>query len=59
MPTCDCETRATATPTSRTWTETARDLGETASDVFVYFKHEDEGKGAAFGQQMMTLLNQS
>ena len=41
------------------WTETARKLGETASDVFVYFKHEDEGKGAAFGQQMMTLLNQS
>ena len=38
------------------WTEAARRLGETASDVFVYFKHEDEGKGAAFGQQMMTLL---
>ena len=41
-----------------TWTETARTLGETASDVFVYFKHEDEGKGAAFGQQMMALLGQ-
>lgn len=38
------------------WTETARQLGETSSDVFVYFKHEDEGKGAAFGQQMMKLL---
>ena len=38
------------------WTQTARTLSETASDVFVYFKHEDEGKGAAFGQQMMTLL---
>ena len=25
-------------------------------DVYVYFKHEDEGKGAAFGQQMMQLL---
>jgi uncharacterized protein YecE (DUF72 family) len=40
------------------WADTARRLGETASDVFVYFKHEDEGKGAAFGQQMMRLLAQ-
>jgi len=24
--------------------------------VFVYFKHEDEGKGAAFGQMMMERL---
>jgi uncharacterized protein YecE (DUF72 family) len=40
------------------WTATARSLGEKASDVFVYFKHEDEGKGAAFGQQMMRLLEQ-
>ena len=39
------------------WTETARRLGETSSDVFVYFKHEDEGKAAAFGQQMMKLLD--
>lgn len=41
------------------WTETAQRLGESATDVFVYFKHEDEGKGAAFGQQMMTLLGQA
>jgi uncharacterized protein YecE (DUF72 family) len=41
------------------WTETAKQLGETAKDVFVYFKHEDEGKGAAFGQQMMHLLGQA
>jgi uncharacterized protein YecE (DUF72 family) len=40
------------------WTETAKKLAVTAKDVFVYFKHEDEGKGAAFGQQMMTLLGQ-
>ena len=40
------------------WAETARRLGETAKDVFVYFKHEDEGKGAAFGLQMMNLLGQ-
>jgi uncharacterized protein YecE (DUF72 family) len=39
------------------WTETAKKLSETSSDVFVYFKHEDEGKGAAFGQQMMQLLD--
>jgi uncharacterized protein YecE (DUF72 family) len=38
------------------WTDTARELGSRVADVFVYFKHEDEGKGAAFGQQMMTLL---
>ena len=38
------------------WTETAKQLAATCADVFVYFKHEDEGKGAAFGQQMMGLL---
>lgn len=38
------------------WADTARTLGRQCSDVFVYFKHEDEGKGAAFGQQMMALL---
>ena len=41
------------------WTGTAKTLGETATDVFVYFKHEDEGKGAAFGLQMMNLLEQA
>ncbi len=40
------------------WTETAKQLAATGSDVFVYFKHEDEGKGAAFGQQMMALLTE-
>jgi uncharacterized protein YecE (DUF72 family) len=40
------------------WTETAKQAAATAKDVFVYFKHEDEGKGAAFGQQMMALLGQ-
>ena len=39
------------------WTEAAKHAGATAKDVFVYFKHEDEGKGAAFGQQMMALLD--
>jgi uncharacterized protein YecE (DUF72 family) len=41
------------------WAETAKQLSATASDVFVYFKHEDEGKGAAFGQQMLSLLGQA
>jgi len=41
------------------WTNTARDLSTHARDVFVYFKHEDEGKGAAFGQQMLNLLGQT
>ena len=38
------------------WTETAKQLDATCSEVFVYFKHEDEGKGAAFGQQMLRNL---
>ena len=41
------------------WSETARRLNANCSDVFVYFKHEDEGKGAAFGQQMMQFLYES
>ena len=41
------------------WTETAKQLAVSAKDVFVYFKHEDEGKGAAFGLQMMHLLEKS
>jgi uncharacterized protein YecE (DUF72 family) len=41
------------------WTDISRQLSASATDVFVYFKHEDEGKGAAFGQQMMALLGQT
>jgi uncharacterized protein YecE (DUF72 family) len=41
------------------WTDTAKKLGESATDVFVYFKHEDEGKGAAFGLQMIGLLDKT
>ena len=41
------------------WTDTARTLAVTAKDVFVYFKHEDEGKGAQFGLQMMKNLGQT
>ncbi|MCA1583300.1 MAG: DUF72 domain-containing protein [Acidobacteria bacterium] len=38
------------------WTDHIRALDTQLTDVFVYFKHEDEGKGAAFGQRMMELL---
>ncbi len=38
------------------WAETARTLSASCRDVFVYFKHEDEGKGAAFGQLMRECL---
>ncbi len=38
------------------WTDTAKQLSANCTDVFVYFKHEDEGKGAAFGQQMLRNL---
>jgi uncharacterized protein YecE (DUF72 family) len=38
------------------WTGTAQDLSTTCRDVYVYFKHEDAGKGAAFGQRMLELL---
>ncbi len=43
----------------RRWTGVVRDLDQRVRDVFVYFKHEDEGKGAAFGQRMMELLSKS
>ena len=38
------------------WSDRVRELGERCTDVFVYFKHEDEGKGAQFGQRMMERL---
>ena len=38
------------------WSGVVSELGRTASDVFVYFKHEDAGKGAAFGQRLIELL---
>jgi uncharacterized protein YecE (DUF72 family) len=41
------------------WTATAQRLSAAAKDVFVYFKHEDEGKGAAFGLQMMNLVGKT
>lgn len=38
------------------WAAVARDLATRCTDVFVYFKHEDEGKGALFGQRMAQIL---
>lgn len=38
------------------WTNTAQELAKSCKDVFVYFKHEDEGKGAAFGEMMLNRL---
>ena len=38
------------------WADTVADLGARCRDVFVYFKHEDEGKGPAFGRMLMDRL---
>lgn len=38
------------------WTGVVRELARQSTDVFVYFKHEDAGKGAAFGQAMLERL---
>lgn len=38
------------------WAEKVREIGSRAKDVFVYFKHEEEGKGAQFGQMMLERL---
>lgn len=39
-----------------TWSHIVSDLQQTCKDVYVYFKHEDEGKGALFGQTMLRQL---
>jgi uncharacterized protein YecE (DUF72 family) len=38
------------------WAETIRDLSTRCTDVFVYFKHEDEGKGPEFGRMLKERL---
>ena len=40
------------------WAETVADLDARCKDVFVYFKHEDEGKGPDFGQRLLARLSQ-
>ena len=38
------------------WTDTSRKLGGAARDVFVYFKHEESGKGPEFARLLMDRL---
>jgi uncharacterized protein YecE (DUF72 family) len=38
------------------WADTARDLDSRCTDVFVYFKHDDEGKGPEFGRMLKERL---
>lgn len=38
------------------WTGVAQELASRCTDVFVYFKHEDAGRGAVFGQMMIDRL---
>lgn len=38
------------------WAERVRELAMRCRDVFVYFKHEDEGKGPYFGQMLKEKL---
>lgn len=40
----------------RRWADVVRELDTRMRDVFVYFKHEDEGKGVQFGQRLSELL---
>ena len=39
-----------------TWAASLRDLDTRCTDVFVYFKHEDEGKGPEFGRMLKEKL---
>ena len=39
------------------WAGKVRDLGARCTDVFVYFKHEEEGKGPYFGQILKQKLD--
>jgi uncharacterized protein YecE (DUF72 family) len=39
------------------WAKTIRDLARRWKEAFVYFKHEDEGKGPEFAQQLKRALD--
>ena len=41
------------------WGEVIRQRAAGCRDVFVYFKHEESGKGPAFGRQLMAALGMS
>lgn len=38
------------------WADTVRNLGAQVKDVYVYFKHEEEGKGPYFGRLLIEKL---
>jgi uncharacterized protein YecE (DUF72 family) len=38
------------------WAAVIRDKTSGCSEVFVYFKHEESGKGPEFGRMLMDLL---
>jgi uncharacterized protein YecE (DUF72 family) len=38
------------------WAQTIREQASAAADVFVYFKHEESGKGPEFARQLMRCL---
>ena len=52
-----CATRATRPPTSRAGPDIATHAPRWR-EAFVYFKHEDEGKGPEFGQALASVLGQ-
>ena len=59
-PTSACATKAMAMPTSRKWTETAKtDSAPPRKTCSCISSMKTKAKGAAFGQQMMTLLGQT
>jgi uncharacterized protein YecE (DUF72 family) len=39
------------------WADTIREKTARCTDVFVYFKHEEEGKGPEFGRMLMAHLD--
>ena len=53
--TSGCATKATRRTTSRAGPTRSRARPAACRDVFVYFKHEEEGKGPEFAQLLMTL----
>jgi uncharacterized protein YecE (DUF72 family) len=42
----------------RRWADAIRPLAENDRDVFVYFKHEEQGKGPEFGKELLRALAQ-
>jgi uncharacterized protein YecE (DUF72 family) len=41
------------------WASVVRDLAKDARDVFIYFKHEEEGKGPEFANMLTAELRSS